>query len=254
MDQNEILKQKIYHLYRKKIKNYITNCYGEIDKEMDLYYEWESEDALIFSTSLDDVRRIYFAGEKQTIVNVLQAFQKKNIMELVTRRTKEVDWAEEIGYKRFLTLQRCHKTSFEHQEIPKSSLEISIASLKHMEQIKQGIYDNFHFIHASYMCDTKLRENIVAGTVWIATNKTDDVEAFLIASKNRSTLCVEFLYNGCVEFKAGYFLKIAENYALTNKMKLVYAWRDVTNERAISMYHKNGFEPEERYKFFLRKE
>ncbi len=247
------IRQKIANISRIQLQEYITNFYGVSEECNEINILADQKNAFVFSVVINGLEQLFFAGEKQCIIEMLEGWSESYVIEVVTRKTDDISWLEKLGYRKFITLQRGYQKTFCNQEIPPHELVISVAEIIHAKQIMQLIHEKFDCINSKYMSSERLEQNIKAKTVWVATNDKGDVAAFLVATKIKSTLCIEFVYNGCEKFKAGYFLKVVEKYAFLNGLKLVYVWVDIENERAKTMYERNGFKWENRYKTFFIK-
>lgn len=252
MNIADLVNDKINNMNRKEIQNYVTNYYGVLGKESKVSFLAEEKNAIVFSCINEGIEQFFFAGENQVIIDVLESVNRPHVIEIVSRKNNII-WLEKIGYKRFMTLRRCHKKIFVNNSFSLDNLKICVADRSCTEMIMKLIKRKFDFINARYLTFEKLEQNIDAGTVWVVRQGSDNIGGFLVASIVKSTLCLEIVYNGLSEFKAGYFLKTAENYALKNNLKLVYAWADISNMRAGAMYNGNDYTWEERYKTFFTK-
>ncbi|HBZ64311.1 MAG TPA: hypothetical protein DEO89_06880 [Lachnospiraceae bacterium] len=248
-----MIMQKIANINKIQVQEYITNYYGISTECDEINVLVDQKNAFVFSTVINGLEQLFFAGEKQLIIELLMEINGSYVIEVVTRKMDDILWLEKIGYRKFITLQRGYQKSFCNQEIPPHDLFISVAEIIHAKQIMHLIHEKFDYINSKYMNSNQLEKCIREKTVWIATNDNENVEGFLVATKIKATLCIEFVYNGCSGFKAGYFLKIVETYALSNELKLVYVWANIEDERAKTMYNRNGYKWEQRYKSFFIK-
>lgn len=252
MNKTDLVNEKIKKMNRREIKRFVTNYYGMVGKESEVGFLAEEKNAIVFSFANEDIEQLYFYGEYQKIIDILELVERPHVIEIVSKEN-DIVWPEEIGYNRFITLRRCQKKVFNIEDFSVNNWEISVADRSCTEMIMKLIQEKFDIINARYMSFEELERNIDLGTVWIVREDSNSIGGFLVASMMKSALCVEFVYNGLSKFKAGHFLKMAEQYAFKNNLKLVYAWADIADMRAGAMYNGNGYAWEERYKTFFTK-
>ena len=252
MNIADFVNKKNNNLNRKEIENYVTNYYGVLGKESKVSFFVEEKNAIVFSCVNEGIEHFFFSGEHQTIIDILESVDRPHVVEIVSRENN-IMWLEKAGYKRFMTLRRCYKKKFVKRQFAFDDLRICVPDRSCAETIMKLIQKKFDFINARYLTFEKLEQNIDAGTVWVVKQGTDNIGGLLVASIVKSTLCIEIVYNGLSEFKAGYLLKTAENYALNHNLKLMYAWGNISDKRAVNMYNGNDYVWEERYKTFFTK-